>query len=102
VKVGVIGSQFQADIHVASIQQMGEEAEVVAIASPSPGNAERLARRYGMTALPKLLLLARDGKVLLQPAGVGELEECLREGARKQESAIRGQRSEVRGQEADK
>jgi myo-inositol 2-dehydrogenase/D-chiro-inositol 1-dehydrogenase len=48
VRVGVIGSQFQADIHVASIQQMGEEAEVVAIASPSPGNAERLARRYGV------------------------------------------------------
>ena len=48
VKVGVIGSQFQADIHVASIQQMGEEAEVVAIASPSPGNAEKLARHYGV------------------------------------------------------
>ena len=48
VKVGVIGSQFQADIHVASIQQMGEEAEVVAIASPTPGNAEKLARRYGV------------------------------------------------------
>ncbi len=48
VRVGVIGSQFQADIHVASIQQMGEEAEVVAIASPSPGNAEKLARRYGV------------------------------------------------------
>jgi predicted dehydrogenase len=37
VKVGVIGSQFQADIHLASIQQMGEEAEVVAVASPTPG-----------------------------------------------------------------
>jgi peroxiredoxin len=61
-----------------------------------------LARRYGMTALPKLLLLARNGKVLLQPAGVGELEECLREGARKQETEVRSQRSEVRGQESDK
>src|ERR1700735_3675033 len=48
VKVGVIGSQFQADIHLASIQQMGEEAEVVAVASPTPGNAETLARRYGV------------------------------------------------------
>jgi len=48
VKVGVIGSQFQADIHVASIQQMGEEAEVVAIASPTPGNAEKLAKHYGV------------------------------------------------------
>jgi predicted dehydrogenase len=47
VKVGVIGSQFQADIHVASIQ-MGTEAEVVAIASPTPGHAEALARRYNV------------------------------------------------------
>ena len=57
-----------------------------------------LARRYGMTALPKLLLLARDGKVLLQPAGVGELEECLREAARKKESEIRSQKAEIRSQ----
>jgi myo-inositol 2-dehydrogenase/D-chiro-inositol 1-dehydrogenase len=48
VKVGVIGSQFQADIHLASIQ-MGREAEVVAIASPTPGNAEALAERYGVS-----------------------------------------------------
>ena len=47
VKVGVIGSQFQADIHVASIQ-MGAEAQVVAIASPTPGHAEALARRYNV------------------------------------------------------
>jgi predicted dehydrogenase len=48
VKVGVIGAQFQADIHVASFQIMPEEAEVVAIASPTPGNAEQLAQRYGV------------------------------------------------------
>jgi len=48
VKVGIIGSQFEADIHVASIQMMPEEAEVVAIASPTPGNAEKLAKRYGI------------------------------------------------------
>jgi predicted dehydrogenase len=47
VKVGIIGSQFQADIHVASIQ-MGAEAEVVAIASPTPGHAHRLAARHGV------------------------------------------------------
>src|SRR5262249_9429821 len=45
--VGVIGSQFQADIHVASFKIMPDEAEVVAVASPTPGNAEHLARRYG-------------------------------------------------------
>ena len=36
VKVGIIGSQFQADIHAASFQIMPEEAEVVAVASPTP------------------------------------------------------------------
>lgn len=48
VKVGIIGSRFEADIHAASFQIMPEEAEVVAVASPTPGNAEELAGRYGI------------------------------------------------------
>jgi predicted dehydrogenase len=48
VKVGIIGSQFQADIHAASFQIMPEEAEVVAVASPTPGHPEELAKRYGI------------------------------------------------------
>ena len=48
VKVGIIGSQFQADIHVASFKIASEEAEVVAVASPTPGNAAALAKRYGI------------------------------------------------------
>ena len=36
VKVGIIGSQFQAECHCASIQQLGEAIEVVAIASRRP------------------------------------------------------------------
>ena len=48
VKVGIIGSQFQADIHAASFQIMPEHAEVVAVASPTPGHPEELARRYGI------------------------------------------------------
>jgi len=48
VKVGIIGSQFQADIHAAAFQMIPGEAEVVAVASPTPGNAEKLARRYGI------------------------------------------------------
>ncbi len=48
VKVGIIGSGFEADIHAASFQIMPEEAEVVAIASPTPGNADALARKYGI------------------------------------------------------
>ncbi len=48
VKVGIIGSQFQADIHAASFKIMPEEAEVVAVASPSEGHAVELAERYGI------------------------------------------------------
>ena len=48
VKVGIIGSKFEADIHAASFQLMPEEAEVVAVASPTPGNAAELAGRYGI------------------------------------------------------
>jgi predicted dehydrogenase len=46
VKVGIIGSQFQADIHAESFRLMPDEAEVVAVASPSPGNAEKFAQRH--------------------------------------------------------
>ena len=48
VKVAIIGSQFEADIHAASFQMMPEEAEVVAICSPTPGNAQKLAEKYGI------------------------------------------------------
>jgi myo-inositol 2-dehydrogenase/D-chiro-inositol 1-dehydrogenase len=46
VKVGIIGSQFQADIHAESFRLMPDEAEVVAVASPTPGNAEQFATRH--------------------------------------------------------
>ena len=48
VKVGIIGSQFEADIHAASFQMVPHEAEVVAVASPTPGNAAALAKKYGI------------------------------------------------------
>jgi len=48
VKVGIIGSQFQADIHAESFRIMPDEAEVIAVASPTPGNAEKLAKKYGI------------------------------------------------------
>src|SRR3954453_21029554 len=53
VKVGIIGSRFEADIHAASFQIMPEEAEVVAVASPTPGHAAELAKRYG---IPRVFL----------------------------------------------
>ena len=40
VKVGIIGSQFEADIHAESFRILPDEAEVVAVASPSLSAAE--------------------------------------------------------------
>lgn len=57
VKVGIIGSQFEADIYAASFQMLPEEAEVVAVASPTPGNAQKLAGRYG---IPRVYLDYRE------------------------------------------
>src|ERR1700682_3787892 len=48
VKVGIIGSGFEADIHAASCRIMPEEAEVVAVASPTRGHPEALAKKYGI------------------------------------------------------
>src|SRR3989442_12115881 len=48
VKVGIIGSKFQADIQAASFQIMPHDAEVVAVASPTPGNAAELAKKFGI------------------------------------------------------
>ena len=48
VKVGIIGSRFEADIHAAAFGIMPEEAEVVAVASPSAGHAEALAKKFGI------------------------------------------------------
>ena len=48
VKVGIIGSGFEADIHAASFQIFPEEAEVVAVASPTRWHPEALAKKYGI------------------------------------------------------
>src|SRR5678816_3685025 len=50
VKIGIVGSRFQADCIAASVKSMPEEAEVVAVASPTPGNAEAFARRHGIAS----------------------------------------------------
>ena len=57
VKVGIIGSKFEGDIHAASFQIAPHEAEVVAVASPTPGNAAALAARYG---IPRVFTDYRD------------------------------------------
>jgi myo-inositol 2-dehydrogenase / D-chiro-inositol 1-dehydrogenase len=48
VKIGIVGSRFQAECIAASVKAMPEEAEVVAVASPTPGNAEAFARKHGI------------------------------------------------------
>jgi len=49
VKVGIIGSKFEADIQAASFQMIPDAAQVVAIASPTPGNAQKLADKHGIS-----------------------------------------------------
>jgi len=48
VKVGIIGSGFEADIHAESFRIMPEKAEVVAVASPTPGKADKFAKRHNI------------------------------------------------------
>lgn len=47
VRIGIVGSQFEADIHAASIA-MGSHGKAVAVASPTPGHAQQLSDRYGI------------------------------------------------------
>jgi predicted dehydrogenase len=47
VNVGIIGSQFISGIHAESLQRC-QSAEMMAVASPTPGNAEKFARTHGI------------------------------------------------------
>jgi myo-inositol 2-dehydrogenase / D-chiro-inositol 1-dehydrogenase len=62
VKVGIIGSRFEAEIHAESFRILPDEAEVVAVASPTPGGAEQFARRF---AIPRFFTDYRQ--MLAQP-----------------------------------
>ena len=46
VRVGIIGSQFQADCHAAAISMIEDDMSVVAVASPTAAHAQGLADRY--------------------------------------------------------
>jgi len=64
VGIGIVGSRFQADCIAASVNMMPEEAEVVAVASPTRGNAEAFARRHGIPAFySDYRELVRDSRV---------------------------------------
>jgi predicted dehydrogenase len=47
IKVGIIGSGFIADLHAAAFQMI-PNAEVVAVASPTPGKAKHFAKERGI------------------------------------------------------
>lgn len=48
VKIGLIGSGFIADLHAHAFQHHVRNAEVVAVASPTPGKAAKFARARGI------------------------------------------------------
>lgn len=63
VRIGIVGAQFQADIHAASIR-MGCTGEPVAVASPTAAHREELARRYEIAATyPDYRQLLADPRV---------------------------------------
>jgi len=45
IKVGIIGSQFISHIHALSLKSCSE-AEIFAVASPTPGNAQKFASKH--------------------------------------------------------
>src|SRR5438552_8595426 len=48
VKVGIVGSRFQADCIARAVKAVPEEAELVAVASPTKGHAAEFAKRHGI------------------------------------------------------
>ena len=48
VKVGIVGSRFQADCIASAVKGVPEEAELVAVASPTRGHAAEFAKRHGI------------------------------------------------------
>ena len=48
VRVGLIGSGFIADIHAHAFKHYVQNAEVIAVASPTPGKAADFARERGI------------------------------------------------------
>src|SRR5262249_9432909 len=47
VRVGLVGTGFVADLHAAAFRMI-HDAEVVAVASPTPGKAQRFAAARGI------------------------------------------------------
>ena len=60
VRVGIIGSQFQADCHAAAISMIPADMSVEAVASPTAAHAQALADRY------KIARVYQDYKELIR------------------------------------
>ena len=63
VRVGIIGSQFQADCHAAAIGMIEDDMSVVAVASPTASHAQAFADRH------KIARVYNDYKELAKDAG---------------------------------
>jgi len=64
VKVGIVGSQFGAELHVSALKMASEVSEVVAVASPTPGNAAAFAKKFGIPrAFTDYRELLREGDI---------------------------------------
>lgn len=48
VRVGIIGSQFQADGHASAISMIPDDMSLVAVASPTAGHAQSFADRFNI------------------------------------------------------
>jgi predicted dehydrogenase len=68
VRVGIIGSQFVSTIHAEALRR-APDAELVAVASPTKGNAKAFARKHGLrrhfTDYRKLLAMDEIDLVVL-------------------------------------
>src|SRR5207302_7264324 len=47
-KVGIVGRRFQADCIAGAVRAVPDEAEVVAVASPTQGHATSFAQRHAI------------------------------------------------------
>ncbi len=104
VKVGLVGSGFIADLHAAAFR-MVPDAEVVAVASPTPGKAQHFAQERGiprafedyrdLLALKEVQLVTlglpndRHAQVTLDAAAAGKHVVCEKPLCRTLEEADR-------------
>jgi myo-inositol 2-dehydrogenase / D-chiro-inositol 1-dehydrogenase len=68
VGIGIIGSQFISTIHAESLQSC-TDAEILAVMSPTPGNAKRFAEKFGIphyfTILEEMLTMNEVDMVVI-------------------------------------